>query len=75
MPHTLNHPPARQDPKHRALVPLVECALALMRLSCEKLFVLVSVFVAYLLFRELPAPARALIRLNARLSAAFQKVS
>lgn len=45
-----------------------------MRLSCEKYFVLISVFVSYLLFREPPRAARALIRLNSRLSTAFQKV-
>lgn len=38
-----------------------------MRLSCEKYFVLVAIFVAFLLFRDPPRPARAVIRLVARL--------
>uniref|UniRef100_A0A7R9VBC0 RING-type domain-containing protein n=1 Tax=Chlamydomonas euryale TaxID=1486919 RepID=A0A7R9VBC0_9CHLO len=63
-----------QDPEHTALVPLVESALAVMRLSCEKYFVLLSVFVSYLLFSEPPPAARAMIRINARLSTIVQKV-
>ncbi len=64
-----------QAPEHRSLIPLVESALAVMRLSCEKYFVLLSVLVAHLLFGERPPPAaRAVIRANARLSTAFQKV-
>lgn len=55
------------DPEHLRLIPLVEAALALMRLSCEKFFVLVSVYVSYLLFRDPPGEAmRFMIRLNAR---------
>ena len=61
--------------EHRELIPLVEAALAVMRLACEKFFVLVSVLAAYLLFRDdVPRPARALIRLNHRLSTLFQRV-
>lgn len=57
------------------LIPLVESALAVMRLSCEKYFVLLSVFVSYLLFRDNPPPAvRAFIRANAIISSTFQKV-
>lgn len=63
-----------QDAGHVALIPLVESALAVMRLSCEKFFVLVSMYTAYLAFRHPPRPARALIRLNAHISAAFQRV-
>jgi hypothetical protein len=37
-------------------------------------FVLLSVFVSYLLFKEPPSYARAMIRLNSRLSTMFQKV-
>ena len=59
---------------HMALIPLVESALALMRLSCEKYFVLVAVFVSYLLFREPPRAARAFIIFSSRLSSIFQKV-
>lgn len=55
------------DPQHRALIPLVEATLALMRLSCEKFFVLLSVYVSYLLFQDPPSlAARWLIRVNAR---------
>ncbi|GIL76693.1 hypothetical protein Vretimale_8764 [Volvox reticuliferus] len=63
-----------RDPEHRALIPLVEAALAIMRLSCEKYFVLVAIYVAFLLFRDPPRPARAVIRLVARVSGVFQKV-
>lgn len=63
-----------QDAEHRALIPLVESALAVMRLSCEKFFVLVTLFVAYLLFRQPPAAAWWLIHLNGWLSMAFQRV-
>lgn len=66
--------PPLQDPVHLELIPLVESALAVMRLSCEKFFVLVSMFAAYLTFRNPPKLARALIKLNARISTAFQKV-
>lgn len=59
------------DPEHLRLIPLVEAALALMRLSCEKFFVLVSVYVSYLLFRDPPGEAmRFMIRLNARYATA-----
>ncbi|KAK9818153.1 hypothetical protein WJX72_007878 [[Myrmecia] bisecta] len=62
------------DPDHRELIPLVEAALALMRLSCEKFFVLISVFAAYLLYKDkVPRRARAMIRMTHRLSTFFQK--
>jgi hypothetical protein len=32
-----------QDPEHRALIPLVESSLAVMRLSCENFFSLAAV--------------------------------
>ena len=61
--------------EHKELVPLVEVSLAIMRLACEKFFVLISVLATYLLFRdEAPRPARLLIRLNHRLSVFFQRV-
>lgn len=64
-----------QDFEHMELIPLVEVALAIMRLSCEKFFVLISVFAAYLLFRdEVPYTARLLIRVNHRISTLFQRV-
>ncbi len=63
-----------QDVRHMDLIPLVESALAVMRLSCEKYFVLISVFVSYLLFPDPPPLARMIIRLNSRLSTIFQKV-
>jgi hypothetical protein len=63
-----------QADDHRALIPLVESALALMRLSCEKFFVLLSLFVVYLIFREPPAPAIWLVQMNGRLSNLFQRV-
>ena len=61
--------------EHRELIPLVEVALAIMRLSCEKFFVLISVLASYLIFRDdVPRGARMLIRLNHRLSTLFQRV-
>ncbi|KXZ41740.1 hypothetical protein GPECTOR_299g810 [Gonium pectorale] len=63
-----------EDPEHRSLIPLVESALAIMRLSCEKYFVLLAIYLAFLLFRDAPRPARAVIRIVARVSATFQKV-
>ena len=62
------------DARHIELIPLVESALAMMRLSCEKYFVLLAVFVCYLLFKEPPPAARLMIRLISRLSTVFQKV-
>lgn len=61
--------------EHRELIPLVEIALAIMRLSCEKFFVLISVLASYLIFRDdVPRSARLLIRLNHKLSTLFQRV-
>ena len=65
-----------QHPRHRELVCVVEAALAVMRLSCERYFVLLSVLATYLLFRDrVPRPARQLIRLNHQLCRLFQRVS
>lgn len=61
-------------PERALLLPLIEASLALMRLSCERLLVLGSLFVAYVLFRVPPAPARALVRLNGFLSSSFETV-
>ncbi len=64
-----------QAPEHRTLIPLVELALGIMRLSCERFFVLASVLLAHILFRnELPPAAERLIRLNHHISTAFQWV-
>jgi hypothetical protein len=49
-------------------------ALALMRLSTEKFFVLLSLYVAFLLFRVPPRAAAALVVLNARASSAFARL-
>ena len=63
------------SPGRSEAIILVEAALAVMRLSCEKLFVLAAVFVAYLLFRDdVPGYARVLIRMNHRISSLFQRV-
>ena len=65
-----------QHPRHRELVRVVEAALAVMRLSCERYFVLLSVLATYLLFRDrVPRVARQLIRLNHQLCRLFQRVS
>jgi hypothetical protein len=62
-----------EDEDHRALVPLVESALAIMRLSCERWFALIGVYLGYLLFRDPPPAARAVIRFVARVSRFFQR--
>ncbi|KAJ9531640.1 hypothetical protein QJQ45_021763 [Haematococcus lacustris] len=64
-----------QDPEHIALIPLVESALAVMRLSCEKFFVLLAVYVAHLLYQEQPSQGmRTFIRVIAGMSTTFQRV-
>lgn len=61
--------------EHRELIPLVEVALAIMRLSCEKFFVLISVLASYIIFRDdVPRAGRLIIRFNHRLSTLFQRV-
>jgi hypothetical protein len=62
-----------RDPEHRRMVPLVEAALAIMRLSCERWFGLVAVYLGFLLFRDPPPAARAAVRAVARCSRAFQR--
>eukprot|EP00210_Caulerpa_lentillifera_P006184 g5908.t1 len=59
---------------HRRMIPLIEVTLAMMRLSCEKFFVLLTVYVNYLLFRKPPKAARRLVKINSTLSAIFQHV-
>lgn len=61
------------DTEHKQLVPLVELALAIMRLSCERWFALVAVYLGYLLYLDPPAEARTVIRFISRISQAFQK--
>ena len=64
-----------QAPEHRMLIPLVEVALGIMRLSCERFFVLASVLLIHVLFRnDLPPMAERVIRLNHRISTIFQWV-
>lgn len=67
-------PPPVQDPAHRSSIPLIEAALAVMRLSTEKLFVLLSLYVAFLLFRVPPPQVARLIGINARISNAFARL-
>lgn len=43
-----------------------------MRLACERFFLLASLYVAYVAFREPPPFVRALVRINGALSASFQ---
>ncbi|RMZ56490.1 hypothetical protein APUTEX25_001337, partial [Auxenochlorella protothecoides] len=62
-----------RDQGHRRLFPLVELALCIMRLSCERFFTLLAVWAGYLAFRDPPAPARRAIVTVARLAAAFQR--
>ncbi len=57
---------------HRSLVPLVELALAIMRLSCEKWFSLVAMYVSYVVFRDPPPHAREYIKVVAVASRVFQ---
>lgn len=63
-----------QDPNHRLSVPLIEAALAVMRLSTEKFFVLLSLYVAFLLFRTPPPAVACLISITARISNAFARM-
>ena len=64
-----------QNPQYQDLTRCVEAALTIMRLSCEQYFTLISVFAAYLLFRQrLPLIARQVIWVNHRVSNVFKKV-
>lgn len=57
-------------------IAMVEVLLAIMRLCCEKFFVLATVFAAYLLYRDdVPFYARIIARTNHHLSSFYQKVS
>ncbi|GBF89171.1 hypothetical protein Rsub_01888 [Raphidocelis subcapitata] len=61
-----------QEPEHRSLVAVVEAALALMRLGCERLFLLASLLLAHVAFHEPPAAAVRMVVVNGAVSAAFQ---
>ena len=64
-----------QSNQYQDLTLCVEAALTIMRLSCEQYFTLISVFAAYLFFRQRPPPvARRVIWLNHRVSTIFKKV-
>ena len=64
-----------QSPQYQDLTRCIEAALTIMRLSCEQYFTLISVFAAYLFFRQrLPAIAREVIWVNHRVSNIFKKV-
>lgn len=62
------------NPRHVHNLPLIEIALAIMRLSCEKFFVLASVYCAFLIFREPPLWVRHIISTIAKVSDAFQTI-
>jgi len=64
-----------QSSQYQDLTLCVEAALTIMRLSCEQYFTLISVFAAYLFFRQRPPPvARRVVWLNHRVSTIFKKV-
>jgi len=56
------------------MIPLIEVTLAMMRFSCEKFFVLLTVYVNYLIFRKPPKSARLLVKANSYLSSIFHHV-
>ena len=63
------------SPGRAEAIVLVEATLAVMRLSCEKFFVLAAVLAAHLLWRDqMPGFAMTAIRANHRISTWFQKV-
>lgn len=59
--------------EHKSLVPLIEGALAIMRLSCERWFSLLAVFVSFVVFRDPPAHVREYIRFIATTCRLFQQ--
>lgn len=58
---------------HRTLVPLVEVALAIMRLSCERWFSLLAVFTSFIIFRDPPEYVQQYIRILATMCRIFQQ--
>ncbi|PSC68550.1 E3 ubiquitin-ligase synoviolin [Micractinium conductrix] len=63
-----------RSPDHKRLIPLVEVSLAIMRLSCERFFSLLAVFLGFLLFRDPPPAAQRAIRVVAAVAAVFQRL-
>ncbi|KAL4437436.1 hypothetical protein ABPG75_004575 [Micractinium tetrahymenae] len=63
-----------RSPEHHRLIPLVEASLAIMRLSCERFFSLLAVFLGFLLFRDPPPAAQVAIRVVAAFAAVFQRM-
>ena len=59
--------------EHKNLVPLVEIALAIMRLSCERWFSLMAVFLSFVVFRDPPALVQKYIRVVAVMCRVFQQ--
>lgn len=59
--------------EHKNLVPLVELALAIMRLSCERWFSLMAVFTSFIIFRDPPAYVQKYIRILATMCRLFQQ--
>lgn len=59
--------------EHKNLVPLIEGALAIMRLSCERWFSLLAVFVSFIIFRDPPPHVREYIRFIATTCRVFQQ--
>ncbi|PRW60537.1 hypothetical protein C2E21_1293 [Chlorella sorokiniana] len=59
---------------HRHLIPLVELSLAIMRLSCERFFSLLAVFLGFLAFHDPPPAARRAIRVISLFASVFQRL-
>lgn len=59
--------------EHKRLVPLVEMALAIMRLSCERWFSLMAVFTSFIIFRDPPEYVQQYIRILATMCRVFQQ--
>lgn len=59
--------------EHKSLVPLIEGALAIMRLSCERWFSLLAVFVSFIIFRDPSPHVREYIRFIATTCRVFQQ--
>ena len=62
------------DPGHRNTLVLVELALTVMRLSCEKLFVLTLTYLLYVTLHRLPTRARLLLQVVGRIHRVFIKL-
>lgn len=62
------------DPGHRNSLVLVELALTVMRLSCEKLFVLTLMYLFYITLHRLPTAARVLLQTVSKIHRVFIKL-